>query len=59
MLEVPLVLIRFGGSKPPFIDDMYGTGLTFEGATGERRVPKYIADQLLKHGDLFERCERR
>lgn len=54
-IQQALVAIMYIGFRPFWEDTIYGTGLTFE--TGQvRKVPPYVATNLLRHADAFRKC---
>lgn len=46
------VPVQYIGSKPEYLDRLYGTKLTFS-AGQIRTIPKELARKFLRHGDMF------
>ncbi|HEY6612762.1 MAG TPA: hypothetical protein VIZ86_16735 [Pseudomonas sp.] len=50
------VAVRYIGTKPDWLDRLYGSGLIFA-IDQARTVPAALAKRLLRHEDLFARVE--
>lgn len=50
-----LVAVRYIGSKPEWMDRLYGSGLIFAPKQA-RHVPLELSRRLLRHADLFEKA---
>lgn len=48
-----MLSVRYVGRREPWIENLYGSGLTFE-RDQQRLLPESLARKLLRHADLFK-----